>query len=65
MRKNSGHADQEIHAGAALGVEPAGMLRAALGERATVVVIPNAGDALPEDQAQAMSDDIAAFARML
>lgn len=43
----------------------AGVLKAALGDRVTVVVIPNAGHALPEEQPQAMSEAIAAFARAL
>ncbi len=43
----------------------AGVLKAALGDRVTVVVIPNAGHALPEEQPQAMSEAITAFARAL
>jgi hypothetical protein len=43
----------------------AGMLKAALGDRVAFVVIPNAGHALPEEQPQAMSEVIAAFARAL
>ena len=35
------------------------------GDRVTVVVIPNAGYALPEEQPQAISEAIAAFARAL
>jgi len=40
----------------------AGLSEAALGDRGTVVVFPNAGHALPEEQPQAMSEAIAAFA---
>ena len=43
----------------------AGVLKAVLGDRVTVVVIPNAAHALPEEQPQAMSEAIAAFARAL
>jgi len=43
----------------------AGVLKTALGDRAIVVMIPNAGHALPEEQPQAMSEAIAAFARTL
>jgi pimeloyl-ACP methyl ester carboxylesterase len=43
----------------------AGVLKAALGERLTVIVIPNAGHAVPEEQPQAMREAIAAFARAL
>jgi len=42
-----------------------GVLKSLLGDRVTVVVIPNAGHALPEEQPQAMSEAIAAFARTL
>ena len=41
----------------------AGVLKTALGDRAIVVMIPNAGHAPPEEQPQAMSEAIAAFAR--
>jgi pimeloyl-ACP methyl ester carboxylesterase len=40
----------------------AGVLEAALGDRVTVVVYPNAGHVLPVEQPQAMSEAIAAFA---
>jgi pimeloyl-ACP methyl ester carboxylesterase len=43
----------------------AGVLKAALGDRVTVVVIPNAGHALVPEQPEAMANAIAAFARML
>jgi pimeloyl-ACP methyl ester carboxylesterase len=43
----------------------AGVLKAALGDRVTVVMIPNAGHALPEEQPLAMSEGIAAFAQAL
>ena len=43
----------------------AGVLKAALGDRVTVVVIPNAGHALVPEQPEAMADAIAAFARAL
>jgi alpha-beta hydrolase superfamily lysophospholipase len=43
----------------------AGVLKAALGDCVTVVMIPNAGHALLEEQPQAMSEAIAAFARAL
>jgi|HubBroStandDraft_2_1064218.scaffolds.fasta_scaffold03537_3 pimeloyl-ACP methyl ester carboxylesterase len=43
----------------------AGVLKAALGDRVTVVVIPNAGHALVPEQPEAMADAIAAFARTL
>ncbi|HEX3378042.1 MAG TPA: alpha/beta hydrolase [Candidatus Acidoferrales bacterium] len=43
----------------------ASVLKAALGERVTVVVIPNAGHALVPEQPQAMASAIAAFARTL
>jgi pimeloyl-ACP methyl ester carboxylesterase len=45
--------------------EFAGVLKAALGDRVTVAVIPNAGHALPEEQPRAMREAIAAFARAL
>jgi len=41
----------------------AGVLKAALGDRVTVVVIPNAGHALVPEQPEAMANAIAAFAR--
>jgi pimeloyl-ACP methyl ester carboxylesterase len=43
----------------------AGVLKAALGNRVTVVVIPNAGHALVPEQPEAMARAIAAFARTL
>jgi pimeloyl-ACP methyl ester carboxylesterase len=43
----------------------AGVLKAALGDRVTVVVIPNAGHALVPEQPEAMANAIAAFARTL
>jgi pimeloyl-ACP methyl ester carboxylesterase len=43
----------------------AGVLKAALGDRVTVVVIPNAGHALVPEQPEAMAKAIAAFARTL
>jgi pimeloyl-ACP methyl ester carboxylesterase len=43
----------------------AGVLKAALGDRVTVVVIPNAGHALVPEQPKAMASAIAAFARTL
>ncbi|HTC63654.1 MAG TPA: alpha/beta hydrolase [Candidatus Saccharimonadales bacterium] len=43
----------------------AGVLKAALGDRVTVVVIPYAGHALVPEQPQAMVSAIAAFARTL
>jgi pimeloyl-ACP methyl ester carboxylesterase len=43
----------------------AGVLKAALGDRVTVVVIPNAGHALVPEQPEAIADAIAAFARAL
>ena len=43
----------------------AGVLKAALGDRVTVVVIPNAGHALVPEQPEAMANAIAAFARSL
>ncbi len=43
----------------------AGVLRAALGDRVTVVVIPHAGHALAPEQPKAMADAIAAYARSL
>jgi pimeloyl-ACP methyl ester carboxylesterase len=43
----------------------AGVLKAELGDRVTVVVIPNAGHALAPEQPAAMSKAIAAFARTL
>ncbi len=43
----------------------AGVLKAALGDRVTVVVIPNAGHALVPEQPEAMAKAIAAFARSL
>lgn len=43
----------------------AGALKAALGNRVTVVVIPNAGHALMPEQPEAMANAIAAFARTL
>jgi pimeloyl-ACP methyl ester carboxylesterase len=43
----------------------AGVLKAALGDRVTVVVIPNAGHALVPEQAEAMANAIAAFAHTL
>jgi len=43
----------------------AGVLKAALGDRVTVVVIPNAGHALVPEQPEAMAHAIAAFARTL
>ena len=41
------------------------VLKAALGDRVTVVVIPNAGHALVPEQPEAMANAIAAFARTL
>jgi pimeloyl-ACP methyl ester carboxylesterase len=43
----------------------AGVLKAELGDRVTVVVIPNAGHALAPEQPQAMAKAVAAFARSL
>jgi len=43
----------------------AGVLKAALGDRVTVVVIPNAGHALAPEQPQAMAKAIEDFARIL
>jgi pimeloyl-ACP methyl ester carboxylesterase len=43
----------------------AGVLKAALGDRVTVVVIPHAGHALVPEQPQAMASAIAAFSRTL
>jgi pimeloyl-ACP methyl ester carboxylesterase len=43
----------------------AGVLKAALGDRVTVVVVPHAGHALAPEQPRAMAEAIAAFARML
>jgi pimeloyl-ACP methyl ester carboxylesterase len=43
----------------------AGVLKAALGDRVTVVVIPDAGHALVPEQPEAMANAIAAFARTL
>jgi len=43
----------------------AGVLKAALGDRVNVVVIPNAGHALVPEQPEAMANAIAAFARTL
>jgi pimeloyl-ACP methyl ester carboxylesterase len=43
----------------------AGVLKAALGDRVTVVVIPNAGHALVPEQPEAMANAIAAFAHTL
>lgn len=43
----------------------AGVLKAALGDRVTVVVIPHAGHALVPEQPKAMAAAIAAFARTL
>jgi len=43
----------------------AGVLKAALGDRVTVVVIPNAGHALVPEQPEAMANAITAFARTL
>jgi pimeloyl-ACP methyl ester carboxylesterase len=43
----------------------AGVLKAALGDRVTAVVIPNAGHALVPEQPEAMANAIAAFARTL
>lgn len=43
----------------------AGVLKAALGDRVTVVVIPHSGHALVPEQPQAMASAIAAFARTL
>jgi pimeloyl-ACP methyl ester carboxylesterase len=43
----------------------AGVLKAALGDRVTVVVIPNAGHALVPEQPEAMANAIAAFVRAL
>jgi pimeloyl-ACP methyl ester carboxylesterase len=43
----------------------AGVLKAALGDRVTVIVIPNAGHALVPEQPEAMANAIAAFARTL
>jgi pimeloyl-ACP methyl ester carboxylesterase len=43
----------------------AGVLKTALGDRVTVVVIPNAGHALVPEQPEAMAKAIASFARML
>jgi pimeloyl-ACP methyl ester carboxylesterase len=43
----------------------AGVLKAALGDRVTVVVIPNAGHALVPEQPEAVANAIAAFARTL
>jgi pimeloyl-ACP methyl ester carboxylesterase len=43
----------------------AGVLKAALGDRVTVVVIPNAGHALVPEQPEDMANAIAAFARTL
>ena len=42
-----------------------GVLKAALGDRVTVVVIPRAGHALAPEQPEAMAEAIAAFARRL
>jgi pimeloyl-ACP methyl ester carboxylesterase len=41
------------------------VLKAALGDRVTVVVIPNAGHALVPEQPEAMASAIAAFAHTL
>jgi pimeloyl-ACP methyl ester carboxylesterase len=41
----------------------AGVLKSELGDRVTVVVIPNAGHALVPEQPRAMADEIAKFAR--
>jgi pimeloyl-ACP methyl ester carboxylesterase len=43
----------------------AGVLKAALGDRVTVVVIPNAGHALVSEQPEAMAKAISAFANTL
>ena len=43
----------------------AGVLKTALGDRVTVVVIPNAGHALAPEQPRAMSKAIAEFAKTL
>jgi len=43
----------------------AGVLKAALGDRVTVVVIPNAGHALVPEEPEAMANAIAAFAHTL
>ena len=43
----------------------AGVLKSELGDRVTVVVIPNAGHALAPEQPRAMSDEIAKFAQKL
>jgi len=43
----------------------AGVLKAALGDRVTVVVIPNAGHALVPEQPEAMANAITTFARTL
>ena len=43
----------------------AGVLKSALGDRVTVVVIPHAGHALVPEQPKAMANAIAAFARTL
>jgi pimeloyl-ACP methyl ester carboxylesterase len=41
------------------------VLRGALGDRVTVVVIPNAGHALVPEQPEAMANAVAVFARNL
>jgi len=43
----------------------AGILKSELGDRVTVVVVPNAGHALAPEQPRAMADEIAKFARKL
>jgi pimeloyl-ACP methyl ester carboxylesterase len=43
----------------------AGVLKAALGDRVTIVVVPHAGHALAPEQPRAMAEAIAAFARRL
>ena len=43
----------------------AGVLKAALGDRVTVVVVPRAGHALAPEQPEAMAEAIAVFARRL
>jgi pimeloyl-ACP methyl ester carboxylesterase len=43
----------------------AGVMKAALGDRVTVVVIPNAGHALAPEQPKAMADAIAAYGKGL
>ena len=43
----------------------AGVVKAALGDRVTVVVIPDAGHALAPEQPKAMADAIAAYAKTL